>query len=53
VCIQSIPKVHENSVRIFQCKSKERDDILETKIWKEYIHEISNSNGLRVVNFAT
>jgi hypothetical protein len=30
-----------------------RDDILKLKIGSESIHEISNGNGVRLVNFAT
>jgi hypothetical protein len=30
-----------------------REDILKSTIWNESLHEISNDNGLRVVNFST
>jgi exonuclease III len=31
----------------------DREDIFKPTIWKESLHEISNDNGARVVNFAT
>jgi hypothetical protein len=30
-----------------------REDIFKPKIWNENLHEISNDNGVRVLNFAT
>jgi hypothetical protein len=30
-----------------------REDIFKPTIWSESLHEISNDNGVRVVNFAT
>jgi hypothetical protein len=30
-----------------------REDIFKPTIWNESLHEISNDNGVRVVNFVT
>jgi exonuclease III len=30
-----------------------REDILKTTIWNESLHEISNDNGVRIINLAT
>jgi hypothetical protein len=30
-----------------------REDIFKPTIWNENLHEISNDNGVRLVNFAT
>jgi exonuclease III len=30
-----------------------REDIFKPTVWNESLHEISNDNGIRVVNFAT
>jgi hypothetical protein len=30
-----------------------REDIFKPTIWNESLHEISNDNGVRLVNFAT
>jgi hypothetical protein len=30
-----------------------REDIFKLTIWNESLHEISNDNGVRLVNFAT
>jgi hypothetical protein len=43
---------HDNTVRRFQCKSREKD-IVKPIIGNESLHEISNDNGVRIVNFAT
>jgi hypothetical protein len=47
--------LHEKYVRIFQCKSRERerDDIFKPAIRIESSHEIRNDNGVTVVKFAT
>jgi len=48
--ILSVPNIpHENFVR-FQCKIG-REDIFKPTIRNESLHEISNDNGIRAVNF--
>jgi hypothetical protein len=42
---------HENFARRFLCKG--REDIFTLKTGNESLHEVSNVNGVRVVNFAT
>jgi hypothetical protein len=45
---------YENFVRRCQFNAKEgRDDIFKPMIWNESLYEISNDNGIGVVNFAT
>jgi hypothetical protein len=45
---------YQNFVGWFQCKSRQgRYCIFKPTIWNESSHEISNNNGVRVVNFAT
>ena len=43
---------YETSVRRFQCKSGEREYFQPT-IRNESLHQNSNDNGVRIVNFAT
>jgi hypothetical protein len=44
--------LYDNFVRRFQCQSRQ-GDIFKPTIGNESLHEISNGNGIRVVNFAT
>jgi hypothetical protein len=46
------PKYHMKIVLDFNAEVG-RDDILKPIIGNESLHEIRNSNGVRVVNFAT
>jgi hypothetical protein len=51
--IWSVPQApHENFARRFQCKGTERG-IFKPVTGNESLHEASNDNGVRVVNFAT
>jgi hypothetical protein len=47
------PKYHmKNSVRRFQCQSRQ-GRLFKPTIGNESLHEISNDNAVRLVNFAT
>ena len=42
---------HGNSITKFQCKSAEREYFQPT-IWNQVLHQDSNDNGDKIVNFA-
>jgi hypothetical protein len=47
------PRYHmKNFIRRIQCKSRQ-ENIFKPNIGNESLHQISNDNGVRVVNFAT
>jgi hypothetical protein len=46
------PKYHEHFGRRFQCQIG-MEDIFKPTVRNESLHEISNDNGVRVLNFAT
>jgi hypothetical protein len=47
------PKYHKK-ILLGDCNAKVgREDIVKPTIWNESLHEISNNNGVRVVNFST
>jgi hypothetical protein len=41
---------HKNFIRRFQCKIG-REDIFKPRVGNESLHEISNDNGVRILNF--
>jgi hypothetical protein len=47
------PKYHMKILLGHFIAKVHREDIFKATIWNESLHEISNDNGVRVVNFAT
>jgi hypothetical protein len=48
----TFPKYHTKILLDFNAKVG-REYIFKPTIWNESLHEISNDNGVRVINFAT
>jgi hypothetical protein len=52
MCIQQIPEIlYDNFLMRFQCQSRQGRHFKTNN--RESLHEISNDNGVTVVNFAT
>jgi hypothetical protein len=46
-----LPKTHTKILLDLNAKFG-RDDTLKLTIWNEHLHETSNDNGIKIVNFA-
>jgi hypothetical protein len=47
------PKYHMKILVVHFNVKVDREDIFKPTVWNESLHEISNDNGVRLVNFAT